>query len=399
MGKISIHELAEEIVQKHALSSKDAEAFVSEMFALINEGLSSDGIVKIKGFGTFKVIDVLPRESINVNTGQRVLIEGHAKITFTPDPIMRDLVNKPFSQFETVILNEGVSLEEMNFIPSEQIQKEQESPQEEIEETQDKAPTATLEKEGPQEAIAKEEETVAAPIEETVASAPEKEETKEEEKAEDLDKEEDKESTPKATIVTQEEAKEEPQATVQKESSPDSTDKETIDEVEETSTSWLSSHKTIVASAVIVILIIGVIIGYFSRKTSSSENSVIEEDQITLATDSTHEDVEATLEETSQGEEKQEEVAKELPKELSRAIYAVNTGAYNIVGTDKTIVVKPGENIKSIATRYLGDEMECYIQVHNGILEVEEGMNLKIPKLEYTNAFKKYNSKKGKKRR
>ncbi len=398
MGRISIHELAEEIVQKHALSSKDAEAFVSEMFALINEGLSSDGIVKIKGFGTFKVIDVLPRESINVNTGQRVLIEGHAKITFTPDPIMRDLVNKPFSQFETVILNEGVSLEEMNFIPSEQIQKEQESPQEEIEQTQDKAPTATLEEESPQEAIEK-EKTIAAPIEETAASAPEKEEEKEEEKAKDLAKQEDKESTPKASIVTQEEAKQEPQATVQKESSPDSTDKKTIDEGEETSASWLSSHKTIVASAVIVILIIGVIIGYFSRKTSSSENSVIEEEQVTLASDSTQEDVEATLEETSQGEEKQEEVAKELPKELSRAVYAVNTGAYNIVGTDKTITVKPGENIKSIATSYLGDGMECYIQVHNGILEVEEGMNLKIPKLEYTNAFKKYNSKKGKKRR
>ncbi len=418
MGKISIHELAEEIVQKHALSSKDAEAFVSEMFALINEGLSLDGIVKIKGFGTFKVIDVLPRESINVNTGQRVLIEGHGKITFTPDPIMRDLVNRPFSQFETVILNEGVSIEKMNFIPSEQAEKNEESLQEEIEETQDKNPTPSIEKKEQQASIAKDEtiavtkdeiatttkeetstttkeETIATTKEETIANTIEKEESKEE--AEDLVPKEDKEITSKTSSATQEEAKEKPQKSVQKESTSNGTDKEILDERNETSASWLSSHKTIVASIAIVILIIGVIIGYFSRKTSSSENSAIAENQVTLASDSTQESAEVSLDGTSN--ENQQEATKELPKELNNALYAVNTGAYNIVGTDKTITVKPGEDIKSIASHYLGNEMECYIQVHNGILEVEEGMSLKIPKLEYTNAFKKYNSKKGKKRR
>ena len=72
--------------------------------------------VKVKGLGTFKVIDVRERESVNVNTGERVVIESHGKITFTPDPVMRDLVNKPFAQFETVVLNDGVDLEEMGRI-------------------------------------------------------------------------------------------------------------------------------------------------------------------------------------------------------------------------------------------------------------------------------------------
>lgn len=113
MAKNSVQEIAAVIAGKHGLSQQDAEAFVSSFFDLINEGLHSEKAVKVKGLGTFKVIDVRERESVNVNTGERVLIESHAKITFTADPVMRDLVNKPFAQFETVVLNDGVELEDM----------------------------------------------------------------------------------------------------------------------------------------------------------------------------------------------------------------------------------------------------------------------------------------------
>ena len=113
MAKNSVQEIAAVIAGKHGLSQQDAEAFVSSFFDLINEGLHSEKAVKVKGLGTFKVIDVRERESVNVNTGERVLIERHAKITFTADPVMRDLVNKPFAQFETVVLNDGVELEDM----------------------------------------------------------------------------------------------------------------------------------------------------------------------------------------------------------------------------------------------------------------------------------------------
>ena len=120
MGKISIAELSEILVDKHNLQNQDSELFVSSFFEIIQKGLEKDKLVKIKGLGTFKIIDVEARESINVNTGERVLIEGHNKITFTPDPSMKELVNKPFSQFDTVILNEGVEFDDMPIESDEQ---------------------------------------------------------------------------------------------------------------------------------------------------------------------------------------------------------------------------------------------------------------------------------------
>lgn len=120
MGKISIAELSEILVDKHNLQNQDSELFVSSFFEIIQKGLEKDKLVKIKGLGTFKIIDVEARESINVNTGERVLIEGHNKITFTPDASMKELVNKPFSQFDTVILNEGVEFDDMPIESDEQ---------------------------------------------------------------------------------------------------------------------------------------------------------------------------------------------------------------------------------------------------------------------------------------
>ena len=114
MGKISIQDLAQVLVERKGLNKRDAAIFASAMFDIIQTNLEKDKVVKIKGLGTFKIIDVDDRESVNVNTGERVLIEGHNKITFTPDALMKELVNKPFSQFETVVLNDGVDFEDMN---------------------------------------------------------------------------------------------------------------------------------------------------------------------------------------------------------------------------------------------------------------------------------------------
>ena len=112
MGKISIQDLAQVLVERKGLNKRDAVIFVSAMFDIIQTNLEKDRVVKIKGLGTFKIIDVDDRESVNVNTGERVLIEGHNKITFTPDALMKELVNKPFSQFETVVLNDGVDFDD-----------------------------------------------------------------------------------------------------------------------------------------------------------------------------------------------------------------------------------------------------------------------------------------------
>lgn len=108
MSKTTIKELALSLSEKHDLSKADAERFVATIFEVINDGLEDDKLVKVKGLGAFKIIGVAARKSVDVNTGEPIVIEGRNKISFTPDASMRDDVNKPFSQFETVIINDGV---------------------------------------------------------------------------------------------------------------------------------------------------------------------------------------------------------------------------------------------------------------------------------------------------
>ena len=119
MAKTAIQLITSALAKQHNLSAADAAAFVDAFFEIISSELKNGNQVKIKGLGTFKVQAVKPRESVNVNTGERVLIEGHDKISFTPDTVMKELVNKPFSQFETVVINDGVDTEELERVPSE----------------------------------------------------------------------------------------------------------------------------------------------------------------------------------------------------------------------------------------------------------------------------------------
>lgn len=108
MAKLFIRDLAADIATKFKLPQGDVEKFISRMFEVAVEGLNEDKQTKIKGLGTFKITPVKARESVNVSTGERVVIDGHDKVTFTPDSAMKELINKPFSQFETVVLEDGV---------------------------------------------------------------------------------------------------------------------------------------------------------------------------------------------------------------------------------------------------------------------------------------------------
>lgn len=123
--KITLQDLINLFSEKQGMNKKDAEVFVRTMFELIEEALATEKYVKIKGFGTFKLTEVDSRESVNVNTGERIEIQGHTKISFTPDATMKDLINKPFSHFETVVLNEGVELEDTPIETSEEIVQEE----------------------------------------------------------------------------------------------------------------------------------------------------------------------------------------------------------------------------------------------------------------------------------
>ena len=110
--RLTIQDLIDLLAAKHSMTKKDAEAFVKEFFLLIEQALENEKTVKIKGLGTFKLVDVDSRESVNVNTGERFQIKGHTKVSFTPDTNLRDTINKPFAHFETVVLNEGTILED-----------------------------------------------------------------------------------------------------------------------------------------------------------------------------------------------------------------------------------------------------------------------------------------------
>lgn len=110
--KVTIQDIIDLLCEKHGTDKKDAELFVKGMFDLIEEALATEKYVKVKALGTFKLTEVDSRESVNVNTGERIEIQSHTKISFTPDSTMKELINKPFSHFETVILNEGVELED-----------------------------------------------------------------------------------------------------------------------------------------------------------------------------------------------------------------------------------------------------------------------------------------------
>ena len=130
--RIGTQDLIDALAEKHGITKKDAEAFVKEFFSLIEEGLETDQYVKIKGLGTFKLTKVESRESVNVNTGERIQIEGHTKVAFTPETNVKDVINKPFAHFETVVLNDETVLDDTPVEEGGEEQEQEETPQEEV---------------------------------------------------------------------------------------------------------------------------------------------------------------------------------------------------------------------------------------------------------------------------
>ncbi len=476
MGRVSIPAIADAIVGKHALSPKDAEAFVAEIFNVVAIGLEADGIVKIKGLGTFRVVDVAQRESINVNTGERVLIEGHGKIAFTPDPLMRDMVNKPFAHFETVVLNEGVNLEEMGFVPAQEAPPEEAAGQETVpapdapvEGTpQPAAPVgnADIQGVGPGEdasgeadgveAVPRTVQQAAVPVEGTAQPAapagdagrqdvePGEDASGEVAEVEAVPRTVQQAAVPVAkdaavpvpagesTLpggvaletnqaglspfadggvtdgqgVTAEEAAETPAPTAQ-DASPE------LGEAQPGKSP--GRHPAWTAAAIILALVLGLAAGYYlghgdilgvdewvakggaekapgtrqsatkkaeTAKAPRREESPAGAEKAGTAASEKAETGTGTKEKAGTGE-------GEIPQALKNAFNIVRTGAYDIVGTDQTIRVRKGETLQVLSKRYLGDGMESYVRVHNGIVEVEPGMSLDIPKLKYKQAVRK----------
>ena len=394
MDKYTIPQLAEILIRKNGLSEEEAQSFVSAIFDLIKEGLEADKIVKVKGFGTFKIIDVDPRESVNVNTGERVLINGHQKITFTPDSVMKEMVNRPFSQFETVILNDGVDFNDVEV---------EEKP------TSDTEEATVEEKEEDSAPIEEEQEKESAPIEEVKEESPE-----EEEKTEELPKEEEK--SPEEDISSEAEVSPEVEVSPEEEDSPEEEIspevEDSSEEIEEETEHHYTAH--IIGSIVCLILIAAAAYGGYvfgveegrhqERLAQIAEQSAYldkQKEEIVAYKAKAKADTAANKAKTKTDttvvkKPKENPAAEQSQESMDFSTYAmrdvrVRTGAYVIIGIDKVVTAHEGQTVGKIAKSHLGPGMSCYVEVVNGMNEndpLKEGTKVKIPKLRHKKAKK-----------
>lgn len=373
MERISIQDLALSVLpSKRGMKKKDAERFATTLFEVVKEGLASDRVVKIKGLGTFKMIDIDARESINVNTGERVVIESHDRITFTPDSTMKEVVNRPFSQFETVVLNDDVEFDDSPVFEGE---SELEPEEDEMENSVQNEVT-----EEKQEAI--EPESIPEPTEP-------KEPTEPQEPVEILEPE-----VPQEPIEISEPAEEESAAQL-----------ELFDQTEDVRRKIPLKWWFIMLAACIGSFAGGYYLGKQSDK-QELQSPIDEIEEVSPVTDTTKTDTIAKADTLVTIAKEVEEPVAQTPVEpapiqteevVNYRTYAlkdarVRTGAYRIVGTDSEVTVRAGETVARVAKRTLGPGMECYIEVYNDITSktvLKEGQTLKIPKLEAKKIKKK----------
>lgn len=416
MNKLTLNNIAKVLVEKNGLEPKEAMTFTTAMFDLIHDRLNEEGIVKVKGLGTFKMIRVEARESINVRTGERVLIDSHAKITFTPDAVMKELVNKPFSQFETVVLNDDVEFTDMK--SEETTDETNNSEQSEslvdvVSEggTPEPAPVVVPE---PVAEVAPEPAPVVAP--EPVAEvapevapepapvvAPEPVAEPVAEPAPVVAPEPVAEVAPEPTpVVAPEPTREVPEPTVpsaDEESEENTLAVQTCYEEDEEESHWLRNIGW--AFLVLVLMAASAVGGYLygvgqiPSQTAMADtvsavkvNPVVTDTLVNdgLKADSVAVKTEAKHEEKAASEQQSQEKTSQNPHDKYAEMDArVRTGAYKITGLDREVKVRAGDNLKRIARRELGsDDMVCYIEVFNKMnasAELKEGQTIKIPAL------------------
>lgn len=439
MSKFSLNTLGKLLADKSGLSQVEAELFIRKMFDVCNQGLDADKQVKIKWLGTFKVQATKDRESINVNTGERFTIEGRDKLTFTPDNILKEIVNKPFAQFETVVVNDGVDFDEID----EKFGEEQ---------TED-APEQVID--------FLDEEKTATPNPEVVVIESEKEKEKEDELAKQIAIEQAKLERLKQAQLEQERIQKEKQEQERLEQerleqeklelaqqqqalkavvepavpTSDEPEEEEEEEEEESSNSHhiVIPRYLVVAVCLIVVALIGGM-GWFAfnygQMTAQRDHLAMQlnqyhqapakkvpakpaapplsqeqklrqkamEDSIRMAKTAEavklaekSDEESANAEKAKQAEAKAKAEAKDKAEEKAASKIAssqydkdarVRTGAYRIIGVAQTVTVGAGQTLEQISTRYLGSGMECYVEALNGTSTVKAGQKIKIPKLE-----------------
>lgn len=463
MDKLTLTDIASVLVQKNKLGTKESEDFVAAMFEVVRKGLEADLLAKVKGLGTFKIIEVEARESVNVNTGERVIIEGHSKITFTPDNTMKELVNKPFSQFETVILGDGVDIDALNDTPIEDASADDTLVDDTIVEdasTADPAVEASLtetpaEEASSTEALRVEAESaekhavkdVTVAVEEAVDektlveefSSSFKESSKDDEAPKTASEDEvmsvslhqavdvpaneesadiqektmesqvgpcpsveetihsEVEDTEEDTVESSADDEPEAEEAAEEQEAEESAEEQEGEESDEEPQTGSSGWKWILFSVISLVLIVFAGLGgyYYGVQettarwakydslhaqpeppTPSQTAAVPKKEAVPVVQQSALPDSTATKKETSSVPSTPDYAAMDA---------RVRTGAYVIIGMDREEKVRAGESLARLARRTLGEGMECYIEVYNGLsanTPLREGQTIKIPKLQ-----------------
>lgn len=376
---MTIQDIANVLVEKNNLSQAEAEAFVTAIFEIVEAGIETDKLVKIKGLGTFKVVNVDARESVNVNTGERVIIDSHDKITFTPDSMMKELVNKPFSSFETVVLNEGIEFEDTP------VQEDGEQIEENV--TADEAKADVIEPEKVVEKTIQSEDGAEPEVASIVSDTVE----------EDIPSQSENESIPAEEETT----------TVLFDENIEDTQKEAM-------TSNTPCWKWIAMA--LVCISIGFATGFYTHQYMTAEPSDTKQSEV-VTTDTIAKPSNTIAKATVSQEKETASVAKDTLQKLDSTIapipepvqeaqpknedvdylkyeemdIRVKTGAYYIIGTQSVEKAREGDDVNKISRRYLGDGMSCYVEVYNGMkasTQLQAGQEIKIPKLIMKKTFK-----------
>ena len=409
-----VNDFARELSERYGLSLSDASDFIGAMFDVVNEELDdTDSSVKIKGFGTFKVSAVSARASVDVNTGERIIIDGRNKISFTPEVLLRDRVNRPFVQFETVVLNDGVDFseidDEMNELSDSVIETETQgvqlsptAPTNQLTDQSANQPTSTEQPQGVQ----------LSPTAPTDQPSP---------------------SEPASKVVNTEEHRDMARRLMAPKSEPIDDDNNKADEeksandIDESDDEGIviggckqrSPRMMYILTIASFVILVSIGIGmYFLYQRIEEKNHVIDrletrlyaqQDTVvavepqcvvsdTIASNDALKAADAHTAENIKKEKKDSVRASNFKATtgstavMSAASTAttpsdynydvrVRTGAYIIVGVAKVVTVQPGQSLASISKAYLGEGMECYVEVLNNCHTVKAGDKLKIPEV------------------
>ena len=411
-----VNDFARELSEKYGLSLGDASDFVSAMFDVVKEELDgADSSVKIKGFGTFKVSAVGARASVDVNTGERIIIDGRNKISFTPEVLLRDRVNRPFVQFETVVLNDGVDFSEIDEESEEELDSVSETEPQGVQLSPTAPTSQPTDQSTDQPAPAEQPQGV-----QLSSTAPTSQSTDHYSSSETASKAVNTEEhrdmarrlmTPKTETIEEDSEESDDKTTA---TAPEADDEGIVIGGCRQRSPRIMYVLTIASFIILVSLGIGM---YFLYQRIEEKNHVIDRLESRLyaqqeaaeradaqpavavkdtivsndslhaaelrATEKAKKDSIAASKSAVEAKASQSSAAPSTATTPSDYNYdtRVRTGAYIIVGVAKTVTVQPGQTLASISKAYLGEGMECYVEVLNNRHSVKAGEKLKIPQL------------------